>query len=91
MSNFYEYESVQSTISHGRQTSQTSIGSGGQPAPGGVMHPPGLPIYETRPDPRTISPGRHEMPPPRHGPGHHYGQHPGKLGEICRYEIRKLK
>merc|ERR1712012_342709 len=38
VSNFYECESVQSTISHGRQTSQTSVGSGG-----GMMHPPGLP------------------------------------------------
>ena len=50
VSNFYEYESVQSTISHGRQISQTSTGSGG------LMHPPGLPL--------TRSPPRHEMPPP---------------------------
>ena len=59
VSNFYEYESVQSTISHGRQISQTSTGSGG------LMHPPGLPL--------TRSPPRHEMPPPparaMQGPG----------------------
>lgn len=79
MSNFYEYESVQSNISHGRQTSQTSIGSGGHLGPGGMMQPPGLPMYDTRGDPRTMSPGRHEMPPPRHIPGQHYSQ-PGKQG-----------
>jgi len=70
VSNFYEYESVQSNISHGRQQSQSSIGSGGS-----GMHHSGLPMYS---DNRTISPSRHEMPPPRNIPNYNHPQ--GKHG-----------
>ena len=44
------------------------------------MHPPGLPgsVYPGQ-DSRTISPARHEMPPPRHIPGQHYS-HINKQG-----------
>ena len=86
MSNFYEYESVQSAISHGRQHSGTSIASGG----GGAMHPPGLPLYSGSPGARL------DMPPPRHIPPPHFSQHPGNKGEIaicqfcCRNDISKL-
>ena len=79
VSNFYEYESVQSNISHGRQTSQTSTGSGG------LMHPPGLPV--------TRTPPRHEMPPPppRTMTGPHYPQQnmPGgsQLGPCLPYHL----
>ena len=74
MSNFYEYESVQSAISHGRQHSGTSIASGG----GGAMHPPGLPLYSGSPGARL------DMPPPRHIPPPHFSQHPGNKGEIVQ-------
>lgn len=83
VSNFYEYESVQSNISHGRQLSQGSSGSGSQ-----MHHQSGLPHY------RTVSPPRQEMggsgmgptrrpdPPPPHyrmDPPPYVRQPPGAL------------
>lgn len=70
VSNFYEYESVQSNISHGRQLSQGSSGSGGGGQPSQPHHQSGLPVYHGQPDARThhrldLSPARPEMPPPR--------------------------
>ena len=70
VSNFYEYESVQSNISHGRQLSQGSSGSGGGGQPSQPHHQSGLPVYHGQPDTRAhnrldLSPARPEMPPPR--------------------------
>jgi len=78
VSNFYEYESVQSNISHGRQLSQASQGSGGSGGGGGGQHhQSGLPVYPGQLDSRTmhrldLSPARAEMPPPRQPPPPHY-------------------
>jgi len=70
VSNFYEYESVQSNISHGRQLSQSSTGSGGAGQPSQTHHQSGLPVYHGAADTRShhrldLSPARPEMPPPR--------------------------
>jgi len=66
VSNFYEYESVQSNISHGRQLSQGSSGSGGGGQPSQTHHQSGLPVYhgDGRGHRLDMSPTRHEMPPP---------------------------
>merc|ERR1712130_132161 len=73
VSNFYEYESVQSNISHGRQLSQGSSGSGGGGQPSQTHHQSGLPVYHGPSDTRghhrlDMSPTRPEMPPPRGQP-----------------------
>jgi len=89
VSNFYEYESVQSNISHGRQLSQSSSGSGGGPT---SQHQPGLPGYhghsESRSHRQDMSPPRPEMPPPRaHPPPPHYrNDGPPPYGRQSRHE-----
>ena len=76
VSNFYEYESVQSNISHGRQLSQGSSGSGGGGQPSQTHHQSGLPVYhgDSRGHRLDMSPTRPEMPPPppRLQPPPHY-------------------